>query len=111
MGSEMCIRDSQGTMNFNGQSANMASSCGMVNVASGSLNEDSCTNLYTLGMGVPQRSDKQCTFKMWTGVSTCDGDGSVAEIVIPQGNATTCINTGVEDGGKWYKASGIYSCC
>jgi len=100
----------QGSMSFTGQSSNQNTACGQIEVSSGSMATSTCTNLYTAGMGIPQRSDRTCVFKLWEGDSTCASNSSWTEIVIPKGSETTCINTGVLDGGVHYKASGIYTC-
>ncbi|KAF2220488.1 hypothetical protein BDZ85DRAFT_251816 [Elsinoe ampelina] len=100
----------QGQLSFEGDYlSTTAGSCG-IKVASGSLTGDVCNNFKVLGLGIHQRADKTCKLKMWKDVTTCDGDGSWIEIVIPKGNQTTCIRTGVLDGGRFYKASGVYSC-
>ncbi|KAF2157250.1 hypothetical protein K461DRAFT_289585 [Myriangium duriaei CBS 260.36] len=100
----------QGPLVFSGLSLNSTEgSCG-TKVASGTITEGACNDLHTLSIGIHQRADKQCTFTMWTGTHTCDGAGKSEEIIIPSGTDSTCINTGVLDGGKWYVASGIYKC-
>lgn len=100
----------QGPLVFSGQSLNSTDgSCG-TKVASGTITEGACNDLHTLSVGIHQRADKQCTFVMWTGSHTCNGTSQPEVIDIPAGTESTCINTGVLDGGKWYVASGIYKC-
>ena len=100
----------QGMLSFEGDYLTSTDgSCG-IKVASGSLTGDVCSNFKVLGLGIRQQPDKACKLKMWKDVTTCGGDGAWIEVVIPKGNETTCIRTGVLDGGRFYKASGVYSC-
>lgn len=100
----------QGSLSFGGTYAQTNSTCGSVKVSSGTLTPGTCTELYTYGMGIHQSPYRSCTFKLWTGTSTCNGGKASTEISVPQGSGTTCINTGDLDGGKFYPASGIYTC-
>ncbi|PNS16434.1 hypothetical protein CAC42_168 [Sphaceloma murrayae] len=84
-------------------------SCG-TKVASGTLTAGACNNFKVLGLGIQQNPHQDCKVKLWKDVTTCDGDGQWIEVVIPQGSETTCLRTGVLDGGRFYKASGVYSC-
>lgn len=99
----------QSPLYFAGKSETMDTSCGFA-VSSGTMKHEVCTKLYTLAMGVQQSPHKDCKFKMWTGSTTCEGSDKWTEIVVPKGNGTTCMDTGVLDGGKFTKASGIWSC-
>ena len=100
----------QGSLNFQDRNETTDGSCGSTQVSSGYLTGEQCTNLHTIGMGIQQDAVRDCVFKFWSGSTACGADSSAVEIAVPRGSGITCINTGVLDGGKWYRASGIYSC-
>jgi len=97
-------------LSFGGTFAQTDSTCGSVKVSSGTLTLNTCTELYTYGMGIHQSQYRSCTLKLWKDAKTCGDDGSSTQIVVPQGNGTTCINTGDLDGGKFFSAFGILNC-
>ncbi|TKX18240.1 hypothetical protein C1H76_9714 [Elsinoe australis] len=100
----------QGLLIFQGDYLTSTSgSCG-TKVAGGNMTASACNNFKTYGIGIHQKADRSCKLKLWKDVTTCDGDGQWIEIVIPKGKETTCIRTGVLDGGRFYRASGVYSC-
>lgn len=93
---------------FTGQYETMSTTCGLA-VSSGNMTHGGCTELFTDAMGIEQHPKRDCVFKMWTDTTTCAGSQST-EIVVPKGSGSTCINTGVLDGGKFTTASGKWSC-
>lgn len=94
---------------YQGQLEMSSSSCGPEAVSTGILVLNKCTTLHTVGLGISQIQDKECSFKLWTSTSDCSGD-VWTEKDVPSGNATTCISDGVLDGGEFQHASGIWSC-
>ncbi|GAM82283.1 hypothetical protein ANO11243_002620 [Dothideomycetidae sp. 11243] len=113
-----CIRDplttsvtySQAPLAFSGTSFNSTSSSCGTDVAAGNLTAGTCADLLTLAIGIGQKQDRQCSFTLWTGSHTCNGTTAPTKIVIPQGEDSTCVFTGVYDGGKYFIASGMYWC-
>jgi hypothetical protein len=82
-------------------------------VATGTLNAGSCLKLTTFGVSVQQVAGFDCTFALYTGTQSCDAGAagvSVTDTDIPAGEGQTCVKTGVQDGGEFQKASGIWSC-
>ncbi|SMQ53299.1 unnamed protein product [Zymoseptoria tritici ST99CH_1A5] len=74
-----------------------------------------CRRLRTAGVGVRQQERGTCVFAIWRGSAVCDEgwDGLLAEkttVVIPRGNGTICVVTGVLDGGRDVEASGLWVC-
>ena len=54
-----------------------------------------------------------CSFTLFTGSTSCSFGSGTTETIgfpIPAGNGTVCVNVGVLDGGKFQKASGVWSC-
>lgn len=100
----------QGSLTFSGTSAEISSSgsCG-TKVSSGTMTAGTCQKLYTYGFGLHHNADQACSYRLWKGVTDCSGT-EYTDIPIPAGSDVTCINDGVLDGGRWYLASGIYSC-
>lgn len=76
-----------------------------------------CTSLISSSISIGQATNGSCTFTLFADTETCDifgvGDAlgyNKHQIVIPNGQEETCIGTGVLDGGKFQKASGIWGC-
>ncbi|KAK7700622.1 hypothetical protein SLS64_010766 [Diaporthe eres] len=99
----------QGVVTFSGTSADIdaSGSCG-TKVSSGTLTAGGCQKLFTYAFGI-HHTDKTCNYRLWKGKTDCSGD-AYTDIPIPAGSDVTCINDGVLDGGRFYLASGIYSC-
>jgi hypothetical protein len=72
-----------------------------------------CTALTNSGIGIEQQARGSCSFTLYAGTEHCDvlSDGSNKhEIAIPTGDEITCISTGVLDGGRFQRASGVWAC-
>lgn len=100
----------QGVVTFSGTSAviDASGSCG-TKVSSGTMTAGGCQKLFTYAFGLHHNPDQACNYRLWTGKTDCSGD-DYTDIPIPAGSDVTCINDGVLDGGRFYLASGIYSC-
>lgn len=99
----------QGSVTFSGTSAVIdASGLCATKVSSGTLTAGGCQKLFTYAFGV-HHTDNTCNYRLWKGKTDCSGD-DYTDIPIPAGSDVTCINDGVLDGGRFYLASGIYSC-
>lgn len=101
----------QGVPTFSGTSAviDANGSCA-TKVSSGTMTADGvCKKLSTYAFGLHHNPDKACNYRLWTGKSDCSGD-AYTDIPIPAGSDVTCVNDGVLDGGRFYLASGIYTC-
>ncbi|KAL1862936.1 hypothetical protein Daus18300_008267 [Diaporthe australafricana] len=100
----------QGVATFSGVSAVISPSgtCA-TKVSSGTITADGCKKLSTYAFGVHHNPDQACNYRLWTGVADCSGT-DYTDISIPAGTDVTCINDGVLDGGRWYLASGIFTC-
>lgn len=88
--------------------------CGM-SVGSGTIQQGTCIDLYTAAIGLQQTEAGSCSFTLYPDVNGCDpGPNGTTDskrvVAIPNGEGTTCVGTGVLDGGKFYKASGIWVC-
>jgi hypothetical protein len=82
-----------------------------IEVTTGSISANICNSITVYGLGIGQTSGINCTFALHQGSSTCDsGSSKVSNIIIPAGTGYSCITAGVEDGGKYQKASGVWSC-
>ncbi|KAF7192909.1 hypothetical protein HII31_05720 [Pseudocercospora fuligena] len=77
-----------------------------------------CTPLKHSGVAIAQTVNGSCTFTLFSDTDSCSllGQGATGEtgfgynkhvITIPNGDGSTCIATGVRDGGK---ASGVWAC-
>lgn len=100
----------QGVLTFSGTSSviSPSGSCG-TKVSNGTITAGACQKLLTYGFGLHHNADQACNYRLWKGRQDCSGD-NYEDIPIPAGSDVTCINDGVLDGGRWYLASGIYSC-
>lgn len=88
--------------------------CG-ISVSKGTIQQGTCRPLLTAGIGLQQTEYGSCSFTLYSGSTGCDpgpnGTNAVKRVVeIPNGAGTTCVGTGVLDGGKYQKASGIWVC-
>lgn len=88
--------------------------CGMI-VGQGTIQQGTCTTLLTAAVGLQQTEMGSCSFTVFTGSPGCDPgpDGTKAVktfVAIPNGVGTTCVGTGVLDGGMYQQASGIWVC-
>ena len=96
---------------YQGSAGNIATanpaSC-LMPVGSDTLQADRCYAILTTGLGVQQTINGICTYTLYRGSKSCDGDTTT--IVLPSGNGTTCIDTGVLDGGEYDLASGVWTC-
>lgn len=100
----------QGVVTFSGTSAviNASGSCG-TKVSSGTITAGGCQKLFTYAFGIHHNPDQVCNYRLWKAKTDCSGD-DYTDIPIPADSDVTCINDGVLDGGRFYLASGIYSC-
>ncbi|KXL44979.1 hypothetical protein M433DRAFT_9004 [Acidomyces richmondensis BFW] len=92
------------------QGGTSSNACDNVAVASGYYNESQCYAIDVDGLSISQVPGVDCTFTIYTGSSTCDAPSTSSTTSIPAGNGTTCIDTGVLDGGELTKASGVWAC-
>jgi len=92
------------------QGGTTSNACSNVAVTSGYYNESECYNIEVDGLSISQVPGVDCTFTLYTGSSTCDAPSTSSTTSIPAGNGTTCIDTGVLDGGDFTKASGVWAC-
>lgn len=100
----------QGSVTFSGTSAVIdASGTCATKVSSGTMTADGCHQLYTYAFGVHHNPDQACNYRLWKGKTDCSGD-DYTDIPIPADSDVTCINDGVLDGGRFYLASGMYTC-
>lgn len=88
--------------------------CGVV-VGQGTIQQGTCTTLLTAAVGLQQTDAGSCSFTLFTGSPGCDpgpdGTKAVKRVVaIPNGVGTTCVGTGVLDGGMNQHSSGIWVC-
>ncbi|KKY33152.1 hypothetical protein UCDDA912_g06886 [Diaporthe ampelina] len=99
----------QGVATFTGTSAviDASGSCA-TKVSSGTMTAGGCQKLSTYAFGL-HHTDRACNYRLWTGNDDCSGD-DYTDIPIPADSNVTCVNDGVLDGGRFYHASGIYSC-
>ncbi|KXS95360.1 hypothetical protein AC578_8286 [Pseudocercospora eumusae] len=65
-----------------------------------------CTPLKHSGIGIAQTVNGSCTFTLFSESDSCSGYHRHV-ISIPNGDESTCIATGVRDGGK---GSGVWAC-
>ncbi|KAK2609708.1 hypothetical protein N8I77_003197 [Diaporthe amygdali] len=100
----------QGVATFSGTSAVISAdgSCG-TKVSSGTITAGGCQKLSTYAFGLHHNPDQACSYRLWKGVTDCSGT-DYTDIPIPADSDVTCVNDGVLDGGRWYLASGIYTC-
>lgn len=84
-------------------------SCGW-SVSTGQLNTTECYILHTDALGLQQDELHECVLKVWNGVSDCSGDGSWTSYAVPSGKGTTCVETGVLDGGNFQHKSCVLTC-
>ena len=83
--------------------------CGWA-VSTGQLNTTRCYVLHTYALGLQQNEQHRCSLKVWDGVSDCSGNGTWTTYAIPNGKGTSCIQTGVLDGGNFQHKSCVLSC-
>lgn len=76
-----------------------------------------CIPLICSAISIGQTSTGSCTFTLFADSETCDVLGSgdswgynKHQIIIPNGEEQICIGTGVLDGGRFDKASGVWAC-
>lgn len=71
-----------------------------------------CTPLTHSTISIGQVEKGICTLTLFTGSKNCEvvSGGQRRQIPVPNGKEETCISTGVLDGGRYQKASGIWTC-
>lgn len=85
--------------------------CGLMPVATSQMTPYKCSELYTSSLSVARSPNADCSFYMWSGTSQCSVAASPSEVVsILRGNGSVCVTSGVEDGGHFQTASGMWSC-
>lgn len=77
--------------------------------------QGTCQALLTAAIGLQQTEYGSCSFTLFSGSDGCDPgpddtNASKSVVAIPNGEGVTCVGTGVLDGGKNQKASGIWVC-
>ncbi|KAF2864564.1 hypothetical protein K470DRAFT_254196 [Piedraia hortae CBS 480.64] len=78
-------------------------------VASGTMAAGICKQIHVYGIGLSNAPRQGCIYKLFKGSANCNGHAT-ATYKIPKGSQPICINTGVQDGGQFEKASGLWSC-
>jgi len=74
------------------------------------IQADYCVELKWAGVSLAQASNHNCSFTLYSGTSSCDGNATEkTSYQIPAGNGTTCVDAGVLD-PMYEKASGVWSC-
>lgn len=80
-----------------------------------------CTVLKHSEIAIAQTNNGSCAFNLYSDTDSCSvlGQGESGDsqygynkhvIEIPNGDESTCIGTGVYDGGRFTKASGVWVC-
>ncbi|PQE09722.1 hypothetical protein CJF30_00009651 [Rutstroemia sp. NJR-2017a BBW] len=83
------------------------SNCG-VDVSSGNITANVCTNMVTQGVNVFPSDSKNCVFTLWRGVTDCSGTpASTYDLTV--GGSAQCVGTGVME-PRWYHGSGKLTC-
>lgn len=83
--------------------------CGWA-VSTGQLNTTRCYVLHTYALGLQQNEQHNCSLKVWDGVSDCSGNGTWTAYAIPSGRGTSCVETGILDGGNFQRKSCVLTC-
>lgn len=83
--------------------------CGWA-VSTGQLDTTRCYVLHTYALGLQQNEQHNCSLKVWDGVSDCSGNGRWTAYTIPSGGGTSCVETGVLDGGNFQHKSAVLTC-
>jgi hypothetical protein len=83
--------------------------CGWA-VSTGQLKTTQCYVLHTYALGLQQNEQHACTLKVWDSVSDCSGNGTWTTHAIPSGRDTSCVETGVLDGGNFQHKSCVLTC-
>ncbi|KAK5119861.1 hypothetical protein LTR85_007187 [Meristemomyces frigidus] len=85
--------------------------CSM-SVGTGTLAAEVCTPLEWSGIGIAQSPNNSCSFTLFTGTTSCDSNATTEKTgyAVPRGEGVTCVDVGVLDGGRYQKASGVWSC-
>ncbi|CAD0113964.1 unnamed protein product [Aureobasidium uvarum] len=91
------------------ESISTETTCGWA-VSTGQLNITQCYTLHTYALGLQQDEQHSCALKVWDGVSDCSGNGSWTMHAIPSGRDTSCVKTGVLDGGNFQHKSCVLTC-
>ncbi|KAG9661128.1 hypothetical protein KCU95_g12066, partial [Aureobasidium melanogenum] len=91
------------------ESMSTDTTCGWA-VSTGQLNTTQCYVLHTYALGLQQSEQHDCTLKVWDNVSDCSGNGSWTMHAIPSGRGTSCVETGVLDGGNFQHKSCVLTC-
>jgi len=77
----------------------------------GTFQQGVCNTLTLSGYSIGQAPNNNCTLTLYSGSTSCDVDATeITAYTIPAGNGTTCVASGVPDGGKFYHASAVWSC-
>ncbi|KAI4728780.1 hypothetical protein E4T49_03435 [Aureobasidium sp. EXF-10728] len=91
------------------ESVSTDTTCGWA-VSTAQLNTTQCYVLHTYALGLQQNEQHECALKVWDGVSDCSGNGSWTMHAIPSGRGTSCVETGVLDGGNFQHKSCVLTC-
>ncbi|KAF2211861.1 hypothetical protein CERZMDRAFT_106208 [Cercospora zeae-maydis SCOH1-5] len=85
--------------------------CG-IRTGEGVIKSMYCTPMTHSTISIGQVAGGICTFTLFSGSKSCEvvGGGQRRQMPIPNGDEETCISTGVLDGGRFQKASGIWAC-
>ncbi|GIZ47777.1 hypothetical protein CKM354_001086000 [Cercospora kikuchii] len=85
--------------------------CG-IRTGEGVIKSMYCTPLTHSTISIGQVEKGICTLTLFTGSKNCEvvSGGQRRQISVPNGKEETCISTGVLDGGRYQKASGIWTC-
>ncbi|CAC9888180.1 MAG: HCP-like protein [Aureobasidium pullulans] len=91
------------------ESLSTDATCGWA-VSTGQLNTTKCYVLRTDALGLQQNEKHECALKVWDGVSDCSGEGTWTMHAIPSGKSTSCVETGILDGGMFQHKSCMLTC-
>lgn len=86
-----------------------------ISVGTGMIAAETCTPLLWSAVGIAQSPNNTCSFTLFSGSTTCaDGNGNLTSektvFQLERGEGVVCVDVGVLDGGKFQKASGMWSC-
>ena len=85
----------------------------MMAIGKGAMRAEECTPLFWNGIAIAQSPNNTCSFTLYTGSTSCSAGNGTTEtsgFTIAAGHETVCVDVGVLDGGKFQKASGVWSC-
>ena len=82
-------------------------------VGRGAMTAEVCMPLMWNGVGIARMPNNTCSFTLYTGSTSCssgNGTTEMTSVPIAAGQGLVCVDVGVLDGGKFQKASGVWSC-